>query len=105
MLAWMTGCASGAHALRIAASVGELRSVVADVPAWAVVPLSVAVSLAGVVALSWRQSRARSRWQAALDSYAEREIIRQRRLITLKKMQAAPTALGMSSGTDEHGEA
>ncbi len=104
MLAWITEFVSGAHALRIAASVGELRWVVADRPAWVIVPLAVAVALAVGVALSWQQFRARSRWQAALDAYAEREIIRQSRRIALKKMQPTPTAVGISSGTDDHGE-
>jgi len=104
MLAWMTECASDAYTSQIAAAIGELRWGIADRPAWTAVPIAVGLALAGVVAVSWQHSRARSRWHAALDAYAEREIIRQKRRITLKEMQPAPTASRISSGADDHGE-
>ena len=90
MLAWMTECASDAYALRLTAAVGDLRLVLADVPAWAVVLLVVLLALAVLVTFSWQQFRARSRWHAALDAFAEGEIIRQKHRITLKEMQPAP---------------
>ena len=100
MLAWITESASGAYALQIAAAVGELQ--LADVPAWALVLLAVLLALAVLVTFSWQQFRSRSRWQAALDAYAEREIIRQKHRITLKEMQPAPTAFRISSGAADH---
>jgi protein-S-isoprenylcysteine O-methyltransferase Ste14 len=90
MLAWMTECVSGAYTLQMVAAIGELRWGIAERPAWAAVPIAVGLALVGVIAVSWQHSRARSRWHTALDAYAEREIIRQKRRITLKEMQPAP---------------
>jgi hypothetical protein len=69
-----------------------------DASTLAVVLLAAAIALAGVVALSWHQFRARSRWRAALDAYAELEITRQRRRIELKRVNARSSAERMSGG-------
>jgi hypothetical protein len=82
----------------IAAAVAWLAPV--DERVW----LGAALALAALFAVVWQQSRvrARRRWLAALDAYAQREIEQERRRNTLKRMQALCAALGLPSGGQDH---
>jgi hypothetical protein len=75
MLAWL---------MEYAASIDGLRLLAADGSVWPLV-LFGAVLVLAAVGLSWHRSLARSRWRAALDAYAERQITQERRRITLKR--------------------
>jgi hypothetical protein len=71
-----------------------------DERAW----LGAVLALAALFAVVWQQSRARARrrWLAALDAYAQREIEQERRRTALKRMQALCTALGLPSSAQDH---
>src|SRR5437763_737117 len=72
-----------AAALLIAGAIGQFWFVLANDSAWKGVPLTAVLALTAVVGITWQQTRARGRrrWQAALDTYAEREIGHERRRI------------------------
>jgi hypothetical protein len=55
--------------------------------------------LLAVLGFSWKKNRSRSRWLAAMDAYAEREINRRTR--QTNQTQAPLTLLTTSSGTEE----
>ena len=75
----------------------------ADKPAWQAVPLGVVLAATVVTGIAWQQShaRARRRWLAALDAFAEREIERERRRRALERLRELSAALGVPSGTDD----
>jgi C4-dicarboxylate-specific signal transduction histidine kinase len=86
-----------------------MLSLILTTVSW-LVPVDERVWLAAVLALTalvgvvWQQSRtrARRRWLAAQDAYAQREIEQERRRNTLKRMQTLCTALGLPSGGQDH---
>jgi hypothetical protein len=92
-LLWIVSGAAWAAALLI----GGLWLVWADDPGWKAIPLAAALASTMAAGIMWQQSRARRRWRAALDAYAERELSRQRRRTALKRVQTLSTALGISS--------
>jgi hypothetical protein len=81
-------------------TLAAVRNAPVDELAW----LGAALALACLFVIVWRQSRARARrrWLAALDAYAEREIEQQRRRNALKRMEALGTALGLPSGGQDN---
>jgi hypothetical protein len=68
-------------ALLFAGLLGGLWVGQADDPTWQAVPLVAVLGLTAVAGVTWQRSRARARrrWDAALDAYAEREIRQQPR--------------------------
>jgi 5-methylcytosine-specific restriction endonuclease McrA len=82
----------------IAAAVSWLLP--ADERAW----LGAVLVLATLLAVVRRQSRARARrrWLAALDAFAQREIEQERRRNALKRMETLCTTLGLPSRAEDH---
>ena len=97
------GSASWVAELLTSAALRALWFVPADKPAWQAVPLGVILATTVVSGVAWQQSRARARrrWLAALDAFAEREIERERRRRALERLRELSAALGISSGTDD----
>jgi hypothetical protein len=75
----------------------------AESPTWQAVPLGVVLAATVVTGIAWQQSRARARrrWLAALDAFAEREIERERRRKAVERLRELSAALGIPSGTDD----
>ena len=96
--------ASWAAALLMAVSIGGLWFVRSDDPTSEAVPLATVLALVAVVGVSWQRScaRANSRFQAAMDAYAEREISRERHRRALQRLRALSAALGTAGGVEEH---
>lgn len=67
--------------------------------AWEAIPLTALASMASG-GITWQQvrARARSRWKAALDAYAERQIRKEQRNRALKRVRTRSTALAISNG-------
>jgi hypothetical protein len=77
-----------AAALPIALLIGGLWYARANDFTWEDLWLAALVASAAVAGITWRRVRirARRRWQAALDTWAEREIRRERRRIALGRV-------------------
>jgi hypothetical protein len=67
-------------------------------------PWVTGLALAAVTGVVWHQSRARaqSRWQAALDAYAQRQIAKDRHRNAQKRLQALYGDLRISASTRDH---
>jgi len=76
-----------------------MLAMIVDWSSQSVAWLAVTLALLAVLALSWKRIRARSRWLAALDAFAEREINRRTRQSS--KTQAPLTLLTTLGGTEE----
>src|SRR5207249_3560617 len=96
--------ASWAAALLIAASIGGLWFVRTDDSAWETVPFAAAPALAAVIGVTWQRfrARARSRLEAVLDAYAEREMSQERYRKALTRMRALSAASRIASSVEEH---
>jgi hypothetical protein len=86
-----------------------MLSVILAAVSWAMSPderawLGAALTLVALFAFLWQQSRrrARRRWLAALDAYAEREIEQERRRSAMRRMQALCTVLGLPGEAQDH---
>jgi hypothetical protein len=93
-------------ALLVAASIGGHWFVRTYEPGRETVALAAVLALAATAGVTWQRSRARarSRWHAALEAYAEREISRERYRKALKRAQVLSAFLGIASSVDEHVE-
>jgi hypothetical protein len=85
------------------AALQALWFVPGDKPAWQAIPLGAVLAATVVTGIAWQQSRARARrrWLAALDAFAEREIERERRRRALERLRELSMALGIPGGTDD----
>jgi cytochrome P450 len=72
----------------------------ADERAW----MGAVLALAALFGVVWQHSRARARrrWLAALDAYAQREIEQERRRNAQKRMDALCIAVGLPSGPQDN---
>jgi hypothetical protein len=98
MLAMMVPAAVS-KVLELVAPVGDSGLVVMSWSPQSFAWLGVSLALLAALVLSWTRFRARSRWRAALDAFAEREI--NRRSHQSNKTQAPLTLLTTLSGTEE----